>query len=467
MRLLELLYVKYRMKGVSHATLNPEGPGAVRIHLIPPKFSIIDAIIHHLRPESVAIINGQDIIPLSISWAILLNNFLKELNYYSEEPITKKDIEGIINSCTMDTTLIYPSVSQKELKKDLKRIIDCLYSVATGNGPTEDIGYRSLGEYAPFMSAPHRMDLMISSMEKDGIWNCNQRCIHCYAAGQIESNVKELSTEEWKIAIDKLREIGIPQITFTGGEPTVRKDLVELVDYAKWFVTRLNTNGILLTKELCKKLYEASLDSVQVTLYSSNPVTHNRLVRANTFDKTWAGIQNAIEAGLNISINTPLCSFNADEYEDTLEALHKIGVRYVSCSGLIITGNAKKSESTNTQLTETQITHTIVEAANYCHTHGMELSFTSPGWVDPKNLENMNLNPPTCGACLSNMAIAPNGDIIPCQSWLNKADVLGNILSSDWKDVWNRNNCVAIRDYASQDLGKCPFRETYVMHGVS
>ena len=122
---------------------------------------------------------------------------------------------------------------------------------------------------------------------------------------------------------------------------------------------------------------------------------------------------------------------------------------------------------TRSQLTETQITHTIVQAANYCHTHGMELSFTSPGWMEPKNLENMNLVPPTCGACLSNMAIAPNGDIIPCQSWLNKADVLGNILSSDWKDVWNNHNCVAIRDYASQDLGKCPFRETHVMNGVS
>ncbi len=68
--------------------------------------------------------------------------------------------------------------------------------------------------------------------------------------------------------LDRLRAANIPQVTFTGGEPTLREDLVELVEAAQWFVTRLNTNGRLLTPALCQKLYEASLDSVQVTLYS-------------------------------------------------------------------------------------------------------------------------------------------------------------------------------------------------------
>ena len=76
------------------------------------------------------------------------------------------------------------------------------------------------------MSAPHRMDLMISSMEKDGNWNCNQKCVHCYAAGQKQGNQKELTTAEWKKIIDTCRAVCIPQITFTGGEPTMRKDLV-------------------------------------------------------------------------------------------------------------------------------------------------------------------------------------------------------------------------------------------------
>ena len=72
-----------------------------------------------------------------------------------------------------------------------------------------------------------------------------------------------IEAESGEEALERLRRANIPQVTFTGGEPTLRADLVELVETAQWFVTRLNTNGRLLTPELCRRLYEASLDSVQ------------------------------------------------------------------------------------------------------------------------------------------------------------------------------------------------------------
>ena len=87
----------------------------------------------------------------------------------------------------------------------------------------------TLGEYAPFMTAPHRMDLMVSAMTREGHWNCNQKCLHCYATGQVQADVKELSTHEWKRIIDKCKKIGIPQLTITGGEPTMRKDCLSLL----------------------------------------------------------------------------------------------------------------------------------------------------------------------------------------------------------------------------------------------
>lgn len=107
--------------------------------------------------------------------------------------------------------------------------------------------------------------------------------------------------------------------------------MVELVDYSKWFITRLNTNGVLLTEELCEKLCKASLDNVQITFYSADREIHNELVGANNFDKTVEGIKNAIKAGLPLSINTPLCSLNKD-YTRTLEFLNGLGAKYVTCS---------------------------------------------------------------------------------------------------------------------------------------
>lgn len=267
-----------------------------------------------------------------------------------------------------------------------------------------------------------------------------------------------MTTGEWKKVIDKCKEAYIPQLTFTGGEPTRRDDLVELIDYSKWFITRLNTNGVLLTEELCQKLYDASLDSVQITFYSANKEEHNKLVGADNFDKTVQGIKNAINAGLPISINTPICSLNKN-YKETLEFLNSLGVKYVSCSGLIVTGNATKDKSKETQLSEDELYNILKEACKYANENLMEVSFTSPGWINEKKLKELGLDIPSCGACLSNMAIAPDGEVVPCQSWLGKDAGLGNILTTNWKDIWNNPLCKKQRNYSAKSLGKCPLKE--------
>lgn len=57
------------------------------------------------------------------------------------------------------------------------------------------------------------------------------------------------------------------------------------------------------------------------------------------------------------------------------------------------------------------------------------------------------------------MAIAPNGEVVPCQSWLMKESSLGNILTDKWKDIWNNKKCKKIRRYSTLSTGKCPLKE--------
>ena len=99
----------------------------------------------------------------------------------------------------------------------------------------------------------------------------------------------------------------------------------------------------------------------------------------------------------------------------------------------------------------------LKDAAEYCFANGMEISFTSPGWVDSDYLDEIGLTVPNCGACLSNMAITPSGNVIPCQSWLSGLK-LGNILNDSWEDIWNSEECKKRRDYSAKMLGKCPLR---------
>ena len=445
--------MKYAMENfgeVRHTTLNPEGPGVVRIHLVPPNVTDDD-----IGP-SVAIINGQDIIPVDVSWTILLSEFINEVNKYSGREVTEEETRQIVKDTCKSVRKVFPLLPKKYMISDISTIMDTFKQIAYREEVSEEIPYMSIGEYAPYMKAPHRMDLMVSAMTKDEKWHCNLKCLHCYAAGQKLSGETELSTDDWKIIIDRLKEIGVPQITFTGGEPTMREDLVDLIEHGQWFVTRLNTNGVKLTKEYCESLKEASLDSIQITFYSSDEKIHNELVGADGYSKTLDGIKNALEAGMSVSINTPLCTLNED-YVSTLKFLHDMGVTYVTCSGLITTGNAVKEESANLQLSEDKMKAILKDAAEYCFSNGMEINFTSPGWVDSEFLDEIGLTVPNCGAGLSNMAITPSGNVIPCQSWLSGLK-LGNVLNDKWEDIWNSEDCVKRREYSAQMLGKCPLR---------
>ena len=451
-------YAEENFRGVIHTTLNPEGPGVVRIHLIPPAFDASSADRRDITSigSGVAIINGQDVIPVNTSWTVLLSEFIGEVNRYAGRELSDEDVQTILKATCRDVRRIFPLLSGKLIRRDIFTIMDSFRRIAAGERVNEEIGLISLGEYAPKMKAPHRMDLMVSAMTKDGAWHCNQKCLHCYAAGQRSAEEAELPTEAWKTILDKCREAGIPQVTFTGGEPTMREDLCELIDYAKWFVTRLNTNGVRITPEYCRKLKEASLDSMQITFYSSDPAVHNALVGADRYAETVAGIENALAAGLSLSVNTPLCVMNRD-YRSTLEFLHEKGVTYVTCSGLITTGNAGTGESERMQLSVDEIKAILRECADYAFANGMEISFTSPGWADEAFCDEIGITMASCGACLSNMAVTPGGNAVPCQSWLSDPP-LGSMLTDDWQDIWNAPVCRERREYSAKMLGLCPLR---------
>ena len=443
-------YMDSTFSEVLHTTLNPDGPGAIRIHLIPPKAEE-DAF-----NTSVAIINGTDILPVNFIWAVMLAELIRETNRFDGKEIGEADIQSILDRSTESVKKIIPFLSTKRIQEDMDTIYTTISQIAYREEVTTDVHYMDIGEYAPLMQAPHRMDLMVSAMTKNGSWHCNQKCVHCYAAGQTLSDEAELTTEEWKKILDSCRSAGIPQVTFTGGEPTMREDLFELISYARWFISRLNTNGIRLTEEYCRKLHEAELDSVQVTFYSADPAVHNRLVGAPRYEETLAGIKNAVAEGLSVSINTPLCTLNRD-YNKTLHLLHELGVIYVTCSGLITTGSATQPESEALQLRSEELEEILRNAVSYCHENGMEIAFTSPGWLDEQVFEELNIPSPSCGACLSNMAVTPGGNVVPCQSWLDDQP-LGNMLTDDWQTIWNSETYKARRDYSAQMTGECPLR---------
>ena len=449
---------------VRHITLDPKGPGVVRLHMIPPRAEGKDE-------PFLLLLNGAKLIPLNLSWAILLANFMAALEHFFTEgdnapdrEVKQADWERLAEEAVTATRSVYPRTKPEQLREDLALLMESLIAIARGQEPPVEVGTLSLGDYAPYMSAPHRMDLMVSSMVKDGTWHCNQKCLHCYAANQPLSAVPELDTDQWLAVIEKCRNAGIPQLTFTGGEPTLRHDLVKLVQAAQWFVTRLNTNGRMLTSMMCKDLHAASLDAVQITFYSADADIHNALVGVDGYTDTVNGIKNALAADLNVSLNTPLCSLNRD-YLSVVRFAHELGIRYLTCSGLIPAGNAENDASRAVRLTPAELEDVLRPAMEYAAANGMEINFTSPGWLPEETLRTLGFTQiPSCGACLSNMAVAPDGTVLPCQSWLTGKG-LGNMLRTPWPRIWHSGACRAIRGESAKMERRCQLGATPMQEG--
>ena len=145
------------------------------------------------------------------------------------------------------------------------------------------------------------------------------------------------------------------------------------------------------------------------------------------------------------------------DYVRTLEYLHDKGGIYVTCSGLINTGNAAREDSEQLQLTSRELEEILRKSVAYCNENGMEIAFTSPGWIDQRVFDELHIPAPSCGACLSNMAVTPGGNVVPCQSWLSD-EPLGNMLEDDWASIWESRECAAHRNYSSEMTGQCPLR---------
>ncbi len=216
------------------------------------------------------------------------------------------------------------------------------------------------------------------------------------------------------------------------------------------FIRQLNTFG---DGEMPEEA-EAELDNVQITFYSSDREIHNCLTGSGHYEKTVEGIKNALQAGLSVNVNTPLCRENKN-YRETVAFLKSLGVTYVTCSGLIPAGNASKSTQVSMRLSEEEITEIVRQAAEYCAENGMELSFTSPGWIREEAFQELGLEIPSCGAALSNMAVTPSGDVVACQSCLDR-ETFGNLLDTDWKKIWNHPACKKYREYSRKMMQKCP-----------
>ncbi len=337
-------------------------------------------------------------------------------------------------------------VAREKILADLNRLYGTLMSMANGTCPVEaGLGPKEL-KYGKWV-APARMDLAVT-------YRCNLECPKCYV-GDREVG-RELGTSEWISVYEILWKAGVPQIVFTGGEPTLRDDLVELVREADEFVTGLVTNGTRLF-DLAEALRDASLDYAQVTVESFDPAIHDRMTRTEgSHARTLAGIRKALSIGMQIVTNTTLTKTNAASFHETIRWLRGLGIRNIACNTLICSGHGVEHKQEN-GLDDEALKEVLAAGCRTAGELGMALQWYSPTCyhrgTDPIEL---GLGIKTCSAAAHNMTIQPDGTVLPCQSW---PDSVGNILKDDWSSIWRHPTCVKLRKhlFAPEECRGCEY----------
>jgi radical SAM protein with 4Fe4S-binding SPASM domain len=291
---------------------------------------------------------------------------------------------------------------------------------------------------APFShtpSAPYRMDLALT-------YRCQNDCAHCYNARPRSS--PEQPTEFWLRAIDRLWELGIPHIVFTGGEPTLREDLPALIAHAehRGQITGLNTNGRRLSnRAFLHSLIDAGLDHIQVTLESHDPAVHDAVVgMRGAWRQTVEGIRNAVGAKVYLMTNTTLLQTNSPQLGETLEFLAGLRVPTIGLNALIHSG---RGAEVGTGLPEEALPALLAQARQFTDAHGQRLIWYTPTEYCRFDPVLMELGVKGCTAALYNMCMEPDGAVIPCQSYYQP---LGSLLDDPWDRIWNHDLARSLRE---------------------
>ncbi len=365
---------------------------------------------------------GQGVMVINANSILHLNHTATAFAYYFMQGLPQKEVLSKIQR-------MY-HVKADTAKTDYEKLVYTIRTLAHTEkiDPVSFLGIEKIEPSSYQYSAPLRMDLALT-------FRCQNDCVHCYAGGPHET--PELTTTEWKCVIDKLSEIGVFTLTFTGGEPTLREDLPELLLYAqsKGMVTGLISNGRRLKdKTYVDALEKSSLDFVQITLESHKPEVHDKMTNEKgSWKETIAGIRNAVQSKIYVSTNTTLSQHNAADFLTTIDYIKGLGVDAFGCNSLIYSGKAPNA-SEEFALPIEDLKTLLPKIRDKAHIIGLKFLWYTPTQYCQFDPVQLGLGVKTCTAALINACVGPNGDVYPCQSYFES---LGNILTEPWEKIWH------------------------------
>ncbi len=289
---------------------------------------------------------------------------------------------------------------------------------------------------------------------------CPLSCGYCSNPVQLEMRSNEISTEVWKKALSEAVKIGILQCHFSGGEPTARKDLEELVLHARdiGLYTNLITSGVLINEARLKKLYDAGLDHIQISIQDTDPENSNKIAGFKGHEKKLNTCQLIRKVGLPLTINSVMHRQNLHNLKSMIELAVELDAERLEVAQVQYYGWALKNQTaflpTREQLDEAT---SIVEDARKKYKGILAIDYVVPDYYAKK--------PKSCmgGWGRQFLNITPAGKVLPCHAaesldFLNFDNIKEKPLSWIWEHSESFNRFRGT-DWMPEPCRSCDRRE--------
>ena len=315
------------------------------------------------------------------------------------------------------------------------------------------------------------------------VWNftnvCNLKCKHCYqSAGKKLPH--ELSLEKRLDVINQLAREDVISIAFSGGEPLMDKDIWKVIKRAKenFMYVSVATNGTLITPKVAKRLSDAGVDYVEISLDSVNPEKHDEFRGVKgAWDKAVTGIKNAVaERTYQVGLASTITRINFDELEELMNFAIELKVDKFFAFNFIPVGEGKNlididlTQEQREKMLNTLYDYYIKErmvTLTTCPQYARVCMMKSKGQLAPTSHCTINKGEKTrlmaeflggCGVGRAYCAIQPDGIVTPC---VYMPIVVGDLKKQSFKEIWTTSKVLEelrSREDLKEHCGICEYR---------
>ncbi len=284
------------------------------------------------------------------------------------------------------------------------------------------------------------------SVQLDLTYRCNERCVHCYLD---HDDHGEMTTTEIKDLLDQLAAAGVFFLILSGGEIFLRKDLFEIVEYARklLFAVKLKTNAVMIRDAKAKRIAALGVESVQISVYSHRAKVHDAITKVpGSFKRTIEGATLLKSNGVRVSFANVLMKHNAGDYPQVQALAAGLGVGYHVDPTITPMMDGDRS------ILDLNITPGELEQVFHESTLvGNAEEFCAPPAGPLAQADALDTLP--CSAGHTACYISPYGDVFPCVQF---PLLSGNVRKTRFLDIWQGSpELREVRAITMADLQGC------------